>query len=73
MRNLLTETELETLATFIRNAGRHMSTARDSHGNHVWPSVSTDPGSMITAYEEMLAGFYALQPDHWATLVHVNA
>jgi len=71
---ILTETELETLATLIHGAGKHMASARDNRGNHVWPAGDpAHPAHFITAYTEILEGFYALQPDHWAKLVHVGA
>jgi hypothetical protein len=70
--NQLTETELETLAILITSAGRRMSQARDDRGEYVWPHDPTSPVSFSASYTEMLEGFYALQPDCWAKLVHVN-
>jgi hypothetical protein len=71
---MLTTTELETLAVMLHHAGKHMEDARDENGEYVWTAGDpTDPAHFTTAYNEILEGFYALQTDPWAELVHVGA
>ena len=64
-RNILTRTELETLAVMLHSAHRHMSYAK-LNGEHVW-----EYAVLNETVEENLQGFYALQTDPWAELVHL--
>jgi hypothetical protein len=67
---MLTRTELETLAVMLHSAGRHMSSIRTPDGEWAWPSAD---GSFVTAHTEMVEGFYALQTDPYAEMVHIHA
>jgi hypothetical protein len=70
---MLTRTELETLAVMIHSAGQHMATVRTGDGGWVWSAAADGAANFTAAYTEMLEGFYALQADIWADLVHVHA
>jgi hypothetical protein len=52
----LTATELDTLATMITSAGKHMSDARNNDGNLTWGSRE-----MGAAYTDMVNGYYDIQ------------
>jgi hypothetical protein len=51
-----TTRELDTLATLIDSAGKHMIDARDRDGNLVWSFADEHD-----AYNEMVLGFYDIQ------------
>jgi len=52
----LTATELDTLATMIHSAGKHMVDARNIDGNLTWGWRD-----MGAAYTDMVNGFYDIQ------------
>ena len=56
-KGTITNTEAETLAVILDNAGRAMATARNWRGEFAWTEAAQS-----AAWKEILAGFYEIIP-----------